>query len=94
MWVVMMAAMMLPALVPTLLCYCLSLQGPRTIHLNSLTAIVGAGYFFVWALLGAVVYPFGVFVANAGMLLVRDSMAGGGKDLSTVGGFACEIPRL
>ena len=47
MWVVMMAAMMLPALVPALLRYRLSLRGRDTIHLNALTALAGAGYFFV-----------------------------------------------
>jgi predicted metal-binding membrane protein len=67
MWVVMMAAMMLPALVPTLLRYRESLRGAKTIPLNALTALAGAGYFLVWALLGAVVYPFGIFVAKTGM---------------------------
>lgn len=67
MWIVMMVAMMLPALVPTLLRYRLSLRGPETIYPGVLTVIAGAGYFLVWALLGAVVYPFGVFVARAGM---------------------------
>ena len=67
MWVVMMAAMMLPALVPTLLRYRLALRGPETIYPGALPVIAGAGYFFVWALLGAVVYPFGIFVAKAGM---------------------------
>lgn len=67
MWVVMMAAMMLPALVPTLLRYRLSLCAPNTIYVSALTVIAGAGYFFVWALLGVVVYPFGVVVAKAGM---------------------------
>src|SRR5579872_2934457 len=66
MWVVMMSAMMLPALVPMLLRYRLSLRGP-TIYLSALTVIAGAGYFLVWVLLGAVVYPFGIFVAKAGM---------------------------
>jgi predicted metal-binding membrane protein len=67
MWVVMMAAMMLPALVPTLLGYRRSLRGRDTIHLSVLTVVAGAGYLFVWALLGAVVYPFGVFSAKAAM---------------------------
>jgi predicted metal-binding membrane protein len=67
MWVVMMAAMMLPSLVPTLLRYRLSLRGRETIYPGALTVIAGAGYFLVWALLGAVVYPLGVFVAKAGM---------------------------
>jgi predicted metal-binding membrane protein len=67
MWVVMMVAMMLPALVPTLLRYRLSLRAPETIYPGALTVIAGAGYFLVWALLGAVVYPLGIFVAKAGM---------------------------
>ena len=67
MWVVMMAAMMLPALVPTLLRYRLSLRGPETIYPGALTVMAGAGYFFVWALMGAIVYPLGFFVAKAGM---------------------------
>jgi predicted metal-binding membrane protein len=67
MWVVMMAAMMLPALVPARLRYRASLRVPGTVHLNAPTALAGAGYFFVWALLGAVVYPVGVIVTNAEM---------------------------
>jgi predicted metal-binding membrane protein len=67
MWVVMMAVMMLPALVPALLRYRLSLRGLQTTHLNVLTVLAGTGYFFVWALLGAFVYPVGVVVAKAGM---------------------------
>jgi len=67
MWVVMMAAMMLPALVPALLRYRVSLRGRETVPLNATTVLAGAGYFFVWALLGAVVYPVGVIVANAEM---------------------------
>jgi predicted metal-binding membrane protein len=67
MWFVMMAAMMLPALVPTLLRYRLSLRGPETIYLSALTVVAGAGYFFMWALLGAVVYPLGIILAKAGM---------------------------
>jgi predicted metal-binding membrane protein len=67
MWVVMMAAMMLPALIPALLRYRASLRVPETVRLNTTTALAGAGYFFVWALLGAVVYPIGVIVTNAEM---------------------------
>ena len=67
MWVVMMAAMMLPVFVPALLRYRLSLRGSETIHLNVLTVLAGTGYFFVWALLGAFVYPVGIVVAKAGM---------------------------
>src|SRR5580692_3989139 len=67
MWVVMMAAMMLPALVPALLHFRTSLRRPETVNLNTPTALVGAGYFFVWALMGAAVYPVGMIVTNAEM---------------------------
>jgi predicted metal-binding membrane protein len=90
MWVVMMGAMMLPALVPTLLRYRLALRGPETIHLNALTVLAGSGYFFVWALLGAVVYPFGVFVAKAEMAsaeLSRSMPIAAGMVLLLAGGL-------
>lgn len=67
MWVVMMAAMMLPTLIPALLRYRVSLRGSKTVPLNAATTLACAGYFFVWALLGAVVYPAGVVVTNAEM---------------------------
>jgi predicted metal-binding membrane protein len=67
MWVVMMAAMMLPALVPALLRYRVSVRGLDTVHLNATTVLAGAGYFFVWILLGAVAYPIGVILTNAEM---------------------------
>ena len=90
MWAVMMAAMMLPALVPTLLRYRLSLRGMGTIYLNGLTVTAGAGYFFVWVLLGAIVYPFGVFVAKAGMSSAELSQSmpiAAGMVLLLAGGF-------
>ena len=55
MWIVMMVAMMLPSLGTTLSRY----------HLGRLTA--GAGYFVVWALIGAVAYAVGVILAAAEM---------------------------
>jgi predicted metal-binding membrane protein len=58
MWVVMMVAMMLPVLVPTLMSH-------RSTH----AALVAAGYFFVWALVGVVVYPLGIVIAAAAMRL-------------------------
>lgn len=67
MWVVMMAAMMLPTLIPALLRYRVSLRGSKPAPLHAATALAGAGYFLVWALLGAVVYPAGVVVTNAEM---------------------------
>ncbi len=68
MWFVMMVAMMLPSLVAMLLRYRRGVRvGPDASRLDGLTALVGAGYFFVWALLGAVVYPLGVALAAAEM---------------------------
>jgi predicted metal-binding membrane protein len=68
MWILMMVAMMLPSLVPMLTRYRQALRtlarGPR---LSRATAIAAAGYFFVWALLGAAAYPLGAVLALAEM---------------------------
>jgi predicted metal-binding membrane protein len=66
MWVVMMVAMMLPSLVPTLWRYrqAASSSVPR---LNLLTSLVGLGYFSVWTLLGIAAFPLGVALATAEM---------------------------
>ena len=53
MWVVMMAAMMLPSLVP-------ALWRSRQLIGDRLTALVGVGYLLVWAALGTMVFPLGV----------------------------------
>ena len=67
MWTVMMAAMMLPSLVPMLRRYREAVdRGPAT-HLGGLTALVGAGYFSVWAGLGLAVFPVGVALAALAM---------------------------
>jgi len=70
MWVVMMVAMMLPSLVPMLRRYRQAFAGtgeirlgPRPVgerRLGWLTAIVGVGYFLVWAAFGMAAYPPGV----------------------------------
>jgi len=59
MWIVMMVAMMLPSLVPTLRRY---RQAVGTAA-GQLTAIVGVGYFLVWTMFGLVVFPLGVALA-------------------------------
>ena len=56
MWVVMMVAMMLPSLVPTLWRY-------HQAGLGRLTALVGVGYFFVWTVFGMAAFPLGVALA-------------------------------
>lgn len=53
MWVPMMVAMMLPSLVPMLWRCRRPPAGP------TMTACLGAGYFSVWGLLGAMVFPLG-----------------------------------
>jgi predicted metal-binding membrane protein len=67
MWAVMMVAMMLPSLVPMLLSYRDSVRGPDGTHLGRLTALAGAGYFFVWAVFGALSYSVGVSLVAAEM---------------------------
>lgn len=63
MWTVMMVAMMLPSLVPMLARYRRAVGGVSEPRLGRLSAIVGAGYFLVWAAFGAAVYPLGVALA-------------------------------
>src|SRR5215211_5119590 len=63
MWVVMMAAMMLPSLVPMLWRYRQAVGGIGAGRLGWLTTLVGLGYFCVWALVGVVVFPLGVALA-------------------------------
>ena len=68
-WTLMMAAMMLPSLVPMLWRYRQAVPETRETRLGPLTALVGAGYFVVWTLLGIAVYPLGVAVAAVEMEL-------------------------
>ena len=63
MWTVMMAAMMLPSLVPMLMRYRRALDMRTDSRVNAHTALVSFGYFSVWTLLGAVVFPLGVAIA-------------------------------
>jgi predicted metal-binding membrane protein len=64
MWIVMMAAMMLPPLMPTLLRY-RDAVGSRTSagRLTLLTMLVSGGYALVWTALGVVVFALGASVA-------------------------------
>jgi len=67
MWVVMMAAMMLPSLVPMLWRYQHAVGTIGARRLAALTAVVGAGYFFVWTLFGLAVLPLSEAVAGLEM---------------------------
>jgi predicted metal-binding membrane protein len=60
MWVVMMVAMMLPSLVPMLWRYRQAIARTSETRLGRLTALVGAGYFFVWTVFGMAAFPLGV----------------------------------
>ena len=69
MWVVMMVAMMLPSLVPMLSRYREAVRSHGEPRLGRLTALVGAGYFFVWTVLGLAAFPLGVSLATLAMEL-------------------------
>ena len=58
MWMAMMAAMMLPSLVPMLRRYRRAIGSVGGVRVVTLTAIVGVGYFAVWAVVGIGVFPF------------------------------------
>ena len=57
-WIVMMVAMMLPSLAPTLWRY-------RQAGLGRLTALVGVGYFVVWTVCGMAAFPLSAALARA-----------------------------
>jgi predicted metal-binding membrane protein len=59
MWMAMMLPMMLPSLFPMLSRYRRSVRGAEGIHLHGLTALVGLGYFVIWAVVGVAVYGVG-----------------------------------
>src|SRR2546429_394764 len=63
MWVVMMGAMMLPSLVPVLWRYRQVVEAAGGRRLGWLTTLAGTGYFFVWTVFGAAVFPLGVALA-------------------------------
>jgi predicted metal-binding membrane protein len=67
MWTVMMAVMMLPSLMPMLLSYRKAFGNTDQARLGRLTALVAAGYFLVWTIIGMLVYPLGVATAAATM---------------------------
>src|SRR5213076_1909225 len=71
MWIVMMAAMMLPSLVPMLWRYRQAVGRSGDARLGWLTALVGAGYFFVWTAFGMAAFPLGVALAAVEMQLAR-----------------------
>ena len=67
MWIVMMAAMMLPSLVPMLWRFREAVSGKGNARVWRLTAVAGAGYFVVWTAFGIAAYPFGVALTTIEM---------------------------
>ena len=67
MWTVMMVAMMLPSLAPTLWRYREAVGRAGKTRLGRLTALVGVAYFLVWTVFGMAVYPVGVALAAVEM---------------------------
>jgi predicted metal-binding membrane protein len=67
MWMVMMAVMMLPSLVPMLWRYRQAVARAAPPRRGALVALVGLGYFFVWTVFGMAVYPIGVSLAAVAM---------------------------
>jgi predicted metal-binding membrane protein len=67
MWTVMMAAMMLPSLVPALWRYRVRVGRSAESHLDRLTALAGTGYFLVWTVCGVVTFALGVALAAIAM---------------------------
>jgi predicted metal-binding membrane protein len=62
-WLAMTVAMMLPSLTPLLWRYGQAIGGTDAGRVGQLTALVAVGYFFVWALVGMIVFPLGVALA-------------------------------
>jgi predicted metal-binding membrane protein len=67
MWLVMMVAMMLPSLVPMLRRYRQAVGSAAGTRLARRTALVGAGYFFVWTVFGLAAFPLGAALAAVEM---------------------------
>jgi predicted metal-binding membrane protein len=63
MWNLMMLAMMLPSLVPTLWRYRDAMARAGATRLAGPSALVGAGYFLVWAVAGVAAFPLGIALA-------------------------------
>jgi len=67
MWVVMMAAMMLPSHVSMLWHYRQAVRSRGESRLGRLTLLAGLGYFVVWSLFGLAVFPLGIVLATVEM---------------------------
>jgi len=102
MWCVMMAAMMLPSLVPSLRRYRQAISTIDGRRAGLLTALVGMGYFVVWTVFGMLVFLLGTTFAAAEMqwpVLARSVPMMGGVMVLIAGGVqfthwkACRLAR-
>lgn len=82
MWSVMMVAMMLPSLAPTLWRYFRAVGRAGGIMPGLQTLQVGLGYYFVWFLVGAITYPPGV--ALAALVMQQPALS---RDVPVMGGL-------
>jgi predicted metal-binding membrane protein len=73
MWLTMMIAMMLPSLLPMLRRYRNAAGRGGETRLGRRTALVGAGYFFVWTVFGMAAFP--LAVALAVVVMQRPALA-------------------
>jgi predicted metal-binding membrane protein len=92
MWTVMMVAMMLPSLVPALWRYRRSIGTPDEPRLGVLTALAGAGYFFVWTAVGMAAFPLGTWFASLATQLpavARAVPTAAGVAVVAAGAFQC-----
>lgn len=69
MWVVMMVAMMMPSLVPTLWRYREAVASGGETPLGWLTGLVAVGYFLVWTVFGMAAFPLGLALSAPEMRL-------------------------
>lgn len=67
MWTLMMAAMMLPSLLPMLRQYRVALHLAGEQNVDALTALAGVAYFALWALIGVMVFALGAAWAQLEM---------------------------
>jgi predicted metal-binding membrane protein len=67
MWIVMMAAMMLPSLVPLLNRYRQAVRATDLRRIGRLTALVVAGYFFIWTMVGMAAFAVGAALTTIEM---------------------------
>ncbi|MGC1409113.1 MAG: DUF2182 domain-containing protein [Acetobacteraceae bacterium] len=67
MWFMMIVTMMLPSVLPNLLRYRHAVGRTGETRLGRLTALVGAGYFFVWTAFGLAILPLSIALTAVAM---------------------------